>query len=182
MGVIFDAALVAMKLVIRGVPRCRHRKPAMPPVSNVQLIVQEVGRWAPSDIAFIQRVEFENCEAASFDLVLHVLIQPRPLTSAGWPDLSSTFWKAEIAFEGVRDLVLTQCGPWDIQTPGFEIEDIRQRQWDGQSLLVYDYEGLTQEGIKFGARAAQVRSCKPADSLPNAPSVWREYPGKFPGT
>jgi hypothetical protein len=154
----------------------------MPPVSNVQLIVQQVGRWAPSDIAFIQRVEFENCEAASFDLVLHVLIQPRPLTSAGWPDLNATFWKAEIAFKDVRDLVHTQTGPWDIQSPGFEIEDIRQRQWDGQSLLVHDYEGLTQDGIKFGARAAEVRSCKPTDSLPNASSVWREYPGKFPGT
>lgn len=178
---IFNSASVVMNSVIRVVCS-RHRELAMPAVSNVELISQEVGRWAPSDIAFIQRVEFYNSEASSFDLNLHVLIQPRPPKSAGWPDPNASFWNAEIVFRGVRDLVFTRCGPWDIQTPGFEIEDIRNRQWDGQAILVYDYEGLSEEGIRFGARAAEVLSCKLADSPPNVPRLWREYPGKFPGT
>ena len=76
-------------------------------VSNVEAIVREVGRWEPADIAYIRRVSFENQVGASFDLALHVLIQPRPLQSAGWPDPKGRFWEADIVFRGVRDLVLT---------------------------------------------------------------------------
>lgn len=86
-------------------------------VTNTEAIVREVGRWNPSDIAFIRRVSFENSDGISFDLVLQVLVQPRPPLSAGWPDLNGRFWEAVLVFRGVRDLVLTVCGPWDIQTP-----------------------------------------------------------------
>jgi hypothetical protein len=128
-------------------------------ITNTEKIVCEVGRWDPYDIAFIRRVSFENCEDTSFDLVLQVLLQPRPPLSAGWPDRNETVWEAVLAFRGVRNLVLTVRGPWDIQTPGFCLEDISDRQWDGVNVLVSDYEGLTQEGIRFGARKAEVRSC-----------------------
>jgi hypothetical protein len=151
-------------------------------VANTEMIVQQVGRWNPADVAYIRRVSFENWDGASYDLVLLLLLQPRPPLSAGWPDLNGRFWEVEIVFNRVRDLVLSVCGPWDIQTPGFSLEDIRERQWDGINLLVSDYEGLTQEGISFGAKSAQVRSCRPAVFAPNSPSAWREYPGVFGGS
>ena len=105
-------------------------------VNNVEAIINEVGRWNPSDIAYIRRVAFENWDGTSFDLALQVLIQPRPPLSAGWPDLKARFWEADIVFHGVCDLVLTVCGPADIQTPGFGLDDIRNRKWEGQNLLV----------------------------------------------
>lgn len=154
----------------------------MSDMSNVEAIVGEVGSWNPSDVAYIRKVSFENHDGPSFDLVLQVLIQPRPPLSAGWPDLKGKFWEAVIVFRGVRDLFLTVCGPWDIQTPGFALEDIRDRQWDGQNLLVYDYEGLTSDGIRFGAKSAEVRSCQLASFPPNSPATWRTYPGEFPSS
>ena len=151
-------------------------------VADTDMIVQQVGRWNPTDVAYIRRVSFENWDGVSYDLALLVLLQPRPPLSASWPDPNGRFWEADIVFNRVRDLVLTVCGPWDIQTPGFSLDDIRERQWEGINLFVSDYEGLTQDGIRFGAKSAQVRSCRPAALAPNSPGVWREYPGVFGGS
>jgi hypothetical protein len=149
-------------------------------VANAEIVVREVGRWQPSDIACIRRVWFENCDGQSFDLALRALLQPRPPLSAGWPDPQGVFWEAEIAFHGVRDLRLIPCGPWDIQTPGFAIEDIRDRQWEGVNLLAYDCEGLpTGSSIRSGAKSAVARSCRRAEYGPAPPGLWREYPGVF---
>ena len=151
----------------------------MPIVTDTEIIIRNVGRWVPSDVAYIRRVAFENWIGDSFDLVLLLLLQPRPPLSNGWPDPNGKFWEAAIGFEGVRDFSLTICGPSDFQTPGFALEDIRERQWEGLNLLVYDYEGLTKEGIQFAAKSAQVRSCQLAEFPPNSPNVWREFPGVF---
>jgi len=151
-------------------------------VTGTEIVAAQAGRWDPADVAYIRRVSFENCDGASFDLTLLLLLQPRPPLSAGWPEPNGKFWEVEIVFNRVRDLVLTVCGPWDIQTPGFSLDDIRARQWEGINLLVSDYEGLTQDGIRFGAKSAQVRSCRPASFPPNSPGVWREYPNVFGGS
>jgi hypothetical protein len=151
-------------------------------VTGTEIIAGQAGRWNPADVAYIRRVSFENWDDASFDLALLLLLQPRPPLSAGWPDPNGKFWEVEIVFNRVRDLVLTVCGPWDIQTPSFSLDDIRDRQWEGINLLVSDYEGLTQDGIRFGAKSAQVRSCRPARYAPNSPEVWREYPDVFGGS
>ena len=148
-------------------------------VTGTKIIAQQIGRWDPADVAYIRRVSFENWEGTYFDLTMLLLLQARPPLSAGWPDPNREFWETVISFQGVRDLSLTICGPWDIQTPGFALEDIRERQWEGVNLLVYDYEGLTQEGIRFGAKSALVRSCRRTEFSPNSLGVWREYPGVF---
>lgn len=149
---------------------------------GTELIVQQLGRWDPADVAYIRRVSFENCEGESFDLALLLLLQPRQPLSARWPNPNGKFWEVDVVFNRVRDLVLTVCGPWDIQTPGFGLDDISERQWEGINFLVSDYEGLTQEGISFGAKSAQVRVCRPAALAPNSRGVWREYPGVYGGT
>jgi hypothetical protein len=151
-------------------------------VAGAEIVEGAVGRWLPSDVAFIRRFCFENCSASGFDLVLLVLVQPRPPLSVGWPDPAGPFWEVEIAFEGVRDLSFTIRGPWDVQCPGFDIEDISDRQWEGVRLLVYDYEGEPVGApIRFAARSAVIRSCQPAQHPPNSPVLTREYPGVFGG-
>ena len=151
-------------------------------VTGTEIVATQVGRWNPADVAYIRRVSFENWDGASFDLAMLPLLQPRPPLSAGRPDPNGKFWEVEIVFNQVRDLVLTVCGPWDIQTPGFSLDDIRERQWEGINLLVSDSEGLTQDGIRFGAKSAEVHCCRPAAIPPNSPGVCREYPGVFGGS
>lgn len=151
-------------------------------IKNAEMVEQAVGRWRPTDIAFIRRLHFENCTSDTFDVVLVVLMQPRPPLSAGWPDQGGPFWETEIVFRAVRDLAFTVHGPWDVQCPGFDIEDITDRQWEGVRLLVYDYEGQPVGApIRFSAQSAEVRWCRPARYGPNAAGIWREYPGVFGG-
>ncbi len=151
-------------------------------LTGTEIVAIQVGRWEPADVAYIRRVSFENWDGASFDLSLLLLLQPRSPHSAGWPVPDGEFWEVEIIFNRVQDLLLTVCGPWDIQTPGFTLDDIRERQWEGINLLVSDCEELTEDGIAFGAKSAHVRSCRPAAFPPNSPGVWREYPGVFGGS
>jgi hypothetical protein len=151
-------------------------------VGNPEVVEREVGRWLPTDVAFIRRFDFENCSSGRFDLVLLVLVQPRPPLSVGWPDPCGSFWEVEIAFQEVRDLSFTIHGPWDVQCPGFDIEDISDRQWEGVKLLVYDYEAEPVGApIRFGAKSAAIRSCQPAQYGPNSPMLTRQYPGEFGG-
>jgi hypothetical protein len=148
-------------------------------LTGTELVIAQVGHWNPGDVAYIRRVEFENVHLEGYDLVLLLLLQPRSFHSSGWPNPQGGYWEVEIVFHQVRDLVLTVCGPHDIQTPGFFLDDIRDRQWEGIHLLVGDDEGLTQEGIRFGARSAQIRRCEPAAEPPNASRIWRTYPGEY---
>lgn len=154
----------------------------MAAVANSEMVVKQVGHWNPADVAYIRRISFEDWDGVSFGLSLLVLLQPRPPLSTGWPDPDGKFWEVEIAFNRVQNLLLTVIGPWDMQTPGFSLEDIRDRQWDGINILVSDFERLTDDGIRFGAKSAQVRSCRPAAFPPNSPGLWRTYPGVFGGS
>lgn len=81
-------------------------------VADTEMIVQQVGRWSPADVAYIRRVWFENLDGVSFDLALLLLLQARPPLSVGWPDPNTKFWEVEIVFNRVRDLVLT--GMWAV--------------------------------------------------------------------
>ena len=138
----------------------------MSAITNSELVERMLGRWDCADIAFLRRFAFENIKGASFDLTLVVLAQPRPPLSARWPDPSGSFCEVELVFQGVRDLRITVKGPWDIQTPGFVIEDISAWQWEGIRLRVYDEEGAP---VSFNAQSASVRWCRPAATGPLTP-------------
>jgi hypothetical protein len=150
-------------------------------IEGTERIAAKLGRWDPADVAFIRRITFENIEETTFDLALRLLLQPRTPGANGWPDPEGTFWEVEMAFDRVRDLVLTLTGPWDIQTPGFGMDDVRNHQWEGVNLLVYEYEKLTQERLCFRAWSSLVRSCELAALPPNSPHIWGEHPGVFGG-
>jgi hypothetical protein len=156
------------------------RGQSMAIVANPEVVEREVGRWVPTDVAFIRRLDFENCSSRAFDLILMVLVQPRPPLSVAWPDPHGSFWEVEIAFQEVRDLSFTVHGPWDVQCPGFDIEDISDRQREGVRLLVHDYEGEPIGApIRFLAKSAAIRFCRLAEYGPNSPVLTREYPGEF---
>ena len=144
-------------------------------VANAELVERELGRWDCADVAFLRRFAFENCDGASFDLSLVVLMQPRPPLTSRWPDPRGAFWEVEMAFQGVRDLRITVTGPWDMQTPGFVIEDIRAWQWEGVRLRVYDEEGAP---VGFNTRSASVRWCRPDAAGPACPTFARQAPSR----
>ena len=95
--------------------------------------------------------------------------------TARWPDPRGSFWELEIVFQGIRDLRITVTGPWDIQTPGFVIEDISAWQWEGIRLRVYDQEGAP---VGFNAQSARVRWGRPAAARPVCPTFGRQEPDR----
>ena len=90
-----------------------------------------------------------------------------------------SFLEVLIAFERVSSLRLTIEGPWYFQTQGFVIEDIRNWQWEGVRLRVYDFE---ESSYNFNAWSATIRSCELALLGPGCPVLNRVYPGVFPSS
>jgi hypothetical protein len=149
------------------------------PITNIELIESQVGRWKPSDVAFIRELRFcgmkkgTDEELISPTLELIVLIQPRPLKSVGWPDPSGKFWEASLKFEGVQKFRVNQNGAADLQVAGFDIEDHSESQMENIRLHVFDYEF---DSIDFWAHSAKIISCTPSTLRPHATPLSREYP------
>jgi hypothetical protein len=149
------------------------------PITNIEIIESQVGRWNPSDIAFIRELRFCGIKKgtdevmSSSSLELLVLIQPRPLKSMGWPDPSGKFWEASLKFEGVQNFRVNQIGAGDLQVVGFDIEDHSESQMENIRLHVIDYE---EDRIDFWAHSAKIISCTPSSLLPHATPLSREYP------
>ncbi len=152
------------------------------PITNTHLIESAVGRWKPSDVAFIRELLFRGISKGSDEdlisptLELLVLIQPRPPQSVGWPDPDGRFWEARLKFEGVRELRVDQDGAGDLQVAGFDIADHSESQMEDVRLRVLDYEFNC---IAFWASSAEVISCEPSTLRPHATPISRQYPGEY---
>jgi len=152
------------------------------PIADTDLIELSVGRWMPTDVAFVRDLFFSGTREAPDGSVnaptveLLVLIQPRPSQSTGWPDPKGPFWEARIRFNGVREFRVDQRGAGDLQVAGFNIEDHSKSQMEDARLRVFDYES---DSIGFWAVSAQVLSCECCAIGPVASPYSREYPGDF---
>jgi hypothetical protein len=155
---------------------------SMPVVENTHLVATAVGRWSPSDVAFIRELRFSgNAErpdgTSTTEVILRVLLQPRPALSQGWPDPRGRFWEVDIQFSGVRDFTIAQVGTGDIQTEDFAIEDLSHAQLEGIRLKVSDEPAGR---ISFWAKSAIVLACRETSEQPTALPFGRVYPGELP--
>src|SRR5262245_15538298 len=154
----------------------------MPAVENTDLVAAAVGRWSPSDVAFIRELHFTgNAErpdsTGTAEVVLRVLLQPRPVLPRGWPDPHGKFWEVALRFSGVRGCTVAQVGAGDIQTEDFGVEDLSRSQREGIRLKVSDGG---ERFISFWAKSAIVLACREASERPAAIPLGQEYPGELP--
>ena len=90
-------------------------------IKNLDILETRVGRWRPSDIAFIVEALFQSDGIGA--VTLRCLLQRRDLAMDGWPDCSGAFWDVELRFTGVRKFRLEQPGIGHVQVQGFDIID-----------------------------------------------------------
>ena len=155
----------------------------MDAIANLSVIEAAVGRWKPSDIAFIRELRFQGVHVLddgtlTSSLMLRALLQPRPPISAGWPDPRDKFWEVKIEFVGIRELKISQDGAGDLQVQGFDIKDHTGAQMEDVNLEVLDHDDGC---ISFWAKNAVIQSCREATGQPTTCPFGRVYPLEFQG-
>lgn len=94
-----------------------------------------------NEVVFILELSYsanvdDETEGGS-SLVMRVLAQPR---GDGWPRRDGEWFEMVLRFLGVRDLRVGPFGPGPLQVMGFVIDDWSDRQLEGISYKVGDYE------------------------------------------
>lgn len=110
-----------------------------------------LGRWSPSELAYIEDLELRSSLGEPSTLEIRALFQRRG--SAGWPDPDGAFARVRLRFEGVGGLHLKDFGGGAVQVMGFDIHYIGDRGWEGIKFEIEDYEdgriAFMCRGVKF---------------------------------
>jgi hypothetical protein len=107
-------------------------------VEGTEKAVSAMGSWTPSDLAYIERLDFRVGAEASASAAIVGLFQRRG--ASGWPDANGPMHRATLLFEGVRGLRLTGFGGGAVQITGFDIHSIADRGWEDVYFEIEDYE------------------------------------------
>lgn len=108
-------------------------------IEGIALVEASLGRWCPSDLAFIDRICVTS-ETDTFLCIVKIVGRfQRRNVGLEWPDLDKPFYRFELEFQGVTGLRLRYDSPGGIA--GFMIDDISRRQLEGVNYEVGDYEG-----------------------------------------
>ena len=104
--------------------------------------MSEASRGQAEEIAFILDLSYsanaDNQIEGGSSIVMRALAQPR---GAGpWPNLHGEWFEVVLQFLGVQELRLSAFGPGPRQVTGFAIDDCSDRQLEGFSYKVGDYE------------------------------------------
>lgn len=109
-------------------------------IQHYERIAAVIDGWHPSDLAFIKSIHITPQEdLRRADLLIHFFSQSRDRKKGGWPDSTFPFFEIGLMFHEVSDLKL-EFGGGILQVTGFDIEDIRERGWEGINFSIEDYE------------------------------------------
>ena len=110
----------------------------MADIAGTEKVLSALGRWSPSDLAFVEGLEL-RLEQVSSRLEIFALFQSR-IGRRSWPSFDEPFHPVRLSFGGVQNLRLEGFGGGLVQVLGFEISSVRDRGWEGIELEVADYE------------------------------------------
>jgi hypothetical protein len=127
-------------------------------VEGVEEVVSALGRWSPSDLAYIERLAFWLDAEGSAFVEIVALFQRKDIDS--WPDAHSPMRRVVMLFEGVAGLQLTGFGGRCVQIMGFDIYSIAVRGWEDALFEAVDYE----DG-RLGFTCTNVRVIRVDDEL-----------------
>lgn len=132
----------------------------MSSISGVERVIRAIGRWNPSDLAFIEQLEY-TAQTSDEDstLVCTAIFQRSDASDGSGPNDVSPRFRLRILFVGVRGLHIKDFGGPPTQIMGFDIVDISDRGWEGVTFSIEDYEdGL----IGFYCKNIRIASVTPA--------------------
>jgi hypothetical protein len=130
-------------------------------IENVELVKQALGRWHPSDLAFIRSLELKSdAEGSVLELEFAASRQDLAEVLEGEEAPAVPQFRVAMRFTGVRDLQLKGTGA-NAPSPGFGISDVSDRGWEGVRYLVWDYE---TEQVRFYCGGIEVLHAEPLDA------------------
>lgn len=113
----------------------------MADVENKELVQKYLGRWDPSDLAFVEAFAYtSSSNGKKSRLGVVALFQRRDRAPNGWPSENNPTIRVTIEFEGVSNFQIKAVGPYPKQVMGFNIRDASEDGWEGIRLVVQDYE------------------------------------------
>jgi hypothetical protein len=111
----------------------------MAEIPGEKTVVDVVGRWNPSDIAFVNILTLDVTDDGAAHLQLTARLQPR-YKHLSWPSNDREWFIIKLEFSAVRDFCVRGMGPGALQVMGFEIEDVAGRGLEGVRYRIGDYE------------------------------------------
>lgn len=113
----------------------------MQTITNAQLIQERLGRWSPSDLAFVDEVNWQ-CSNDERPSTLRIIarFQRRDVVKGGWPNPRSSFLRVSLMFTGIVNFRMTPLGNSAMQVTGFDIKDVSAQCLEGIRYSVDDYE------------------------------------------
>ena len=112
-----------------------------------------MGRWAPNELAFIQRLDLGPGLSSDASAALRIVALFQRHGVAGWPSVDEPMYRVTLLFDGVQGLVLKDFGSADVQIMGFDIRSLADRGWEGLSFEIEDYE---DDRIRFYCDRVQI--------------------------
>lgn len=123
-------------------------------IKGSDLVVSAVGRWHPSDLAYIESLQYTaGTEKGQAELILDGVFQCRESVRGGWPSEVEPKFKVTLRFIGVKKLQLKDFGGFPTQIMGFEIVDISKNGWEDIRFSVGDYEN---DRIRFFCKQLEI--------------------------
>lgn len=95
--------------------------------------------WNPTDLAYVERLDFTTQDAGTASVVIVALFQARRAASH-WPNVDRPLRRLTIQFSGVNGLCLNNFGGGCVQIMGFDIQQVSNRGFEGTQFEINDYE------------------------------------------
>ncbi len=128
-------------------------------INGTDLVLSVVGRWNPSDLAFVEHLEYTaQIDEQEATLVLVGIFQRRDSVPNGWPSEQGPKFRVQMRFFGVQQFHVKDFGGPPTQIMGFDISDISDRGWESIRFSVEDYE---YDRIRLLCREIEIISVVP---------------------
>lgn len=134
---------------------------ASPDIPGAARVVDLIGRWRTSDIAFVHSVVFRVHEQLELtnELVLGLIACRRESRHSSWPTADVPWFLLQLRCVAVRDLVLRINGTGLVQVMGFSIVDVTDRGWEAVHYQVFDDESGQLSFLCDSLEITDVRPC-----------------------
>ena len=128
-------------------------------VQGTEKVESALGRWAASDLAFIESLQLRpNGDGSEVTIV--GLFQRRD--SSPWPNVDGPLRRITLRFGNVKSLHLKEFGGGHTQVTGFDIRSVAGMGWEDTVFEVEDYENGR---IGFMCSWAEVAEVEDADTF-----------------
>jgi hypothetical protein len=126
----------------------------MPKIFGTERVCEAIGRWSPSDLAFITEFHYSQELDGKWSILITCLFQNSE-NHTSWPSVDDDFCHVQIHFSRVSNFNIKNVTSNPIQITGFDIIDISIDGCENTNFSIVDYEN---ERISFFCENVRIYS------------------------